>query len=132
MRRMIPLICAVCVIGTMLCGCMQKTASELATDASEVMDKNYSNDNNGLLDDNRGSEAPTDKAEMTTAPTQEETISATEDATDGKLIGDGGEILNPEDGKVEDGDGNVGDMENNDGDGNIAPEDESETVDAFI
>lgn len=120
MKRIIALMCVAVLTAALLCGCMDSVnnmANDVRNKASEVADDmrtdptRYSNDNNGLLDDNRETYSPT-----------EDYV----DNTDGIMTEEGNfsEEWNDmvEDGEVEDGDGNVGELENRDGDANVDEE----------
>ena len=115
MKRFLALIAVVTVICVCLSACageavdkVKQTASEAVSDMTKDATK-YSNDNQGLLDDNR------------------ETLKAsepTEDNTDGVATEDGNMMATEwdnmvENGEVEDGDGNIGERENADGDKNV-------------
>lgn len=115
MKKLIVLLCAVLLISLSLCACEDDTAQKLKQDASEAMSdiKNslstdYSNDNQGLLDDNREAIQPTN-------PTEESTDGIYTD--EGNMGTEWDEMV--ENGEVNDGDGNIGEMENHDGDTNI-------------
>ena len=109
MKRFVALICAVVLAGLILCSCMNNNMTNDAwQNATETVygiredTTEYSNDNNGLLDDNREDITPTNP---------------TVDNTDG-IYTENGNIVDEmiEDGEVNDGDGYVGDAENYDND----------------
>lgn len=114
MKRLFALLCAALILAFSLCACAGNALESVKQTASEAMSDmkkdatDYSNDNNGLLDDNRETSYNADP---------------TADNTDGIFTDDGNmetvwdDMV--EDGKVEDGDGNVGDLENNDDDANV-------------
>ena len=110
MKRILVLLCAVAILSMILCSCMSTTAGKVKDAASEAVSDMkqsataYSGDNEGLFDDNRSTELPTEKSNMM------ETIA---DAVATELD----DMV--ENGEVEDGDGNVGERENKDGDGNV-------------
>ena len=115
MKRLIVLLCAVLFISLSLCACGDDTAQKAKEKASEVMSgiensmsTDYSNDNQGLLDDNRETIEPTN-------PTEDNTDGIYTD--EGNMATEWDEMV--ENGEVDDGDGNIGKMENRDGDGNI-------------
>ncbi len=117
MKRIIALFCIAVMMSALLCGCSEMTndAKKMANDAKNMANDvvsgmkdnvgtEYSNDNQGLLDDVRATVSPTDTIEEST-----DGISTTESNMDNMV----------DDGRVEDGDGNVGSLENHDGDPNI-------------
>ena len=118
MKRIIALFCAVLCMGMLLCSCagLDNTMNTVKERASEALSganndpTRYSGDNNGLFDDNRETMTPTN-------PTYAAEEYTEADYTEDNQIGeDLGEMI--ENGEVEDGDGNVGDLENRDGDPN--------------
>ena len=114
MKRFLVLIAAVLIVSVSLCACgseamdkVKQTASEAISDMTKDETK-YSNDNQGLLDDNRETMGMSE-------PTEDNTDGiATEE---GNMATEWDEMV--ENGEVEDGDGNIGDRENADGDQNI-------------
>ena len=121
MKRFIVLAFAMLMISLSLCGCMDNTVDKVKDKASEALsDMNkdvateHSNDNKGLLDDNRETTA-------TDAPTMTESENETTSSTEGDIIATEWDDM-VEDGEVEDGDGNVGDRENDDNDANVDPD----------
>ena len=139
MKRIIALICAALCMCAALCSCdgINNTVNSVKNKASEAVsgaDNNkdrYSGDNKGLLDDNRETVAPTNPA-MT-----ESELNTELDETEGVIEENIDEMI--DNGEVEDGDGNVGDLENSDGDpytdenaaedGNISAQDQYEADD---
>ena len=115
MKRLLLLVCAVITVCLILCSCMSTTAGKVKDSASEFINDitpqstKYSGDNQGLFDDNRPTELPTEKSNIM------ETIGDAI-ATEWDDMVDNGE--------VEDGDGNIGERENEDGDGNVDPAEE--------
>ena len=113
MKRLTALLCAVLLIGVLCCSCNSETADKTAQKASEAvsdMKQNVKNDRE------------TQNVPVTVVPTEAaETSDVIETLVD-MAATEWNDMV--ENGEVEDGDGNVGDMENHDGDGNAAPEDE--------
>lgn len=113
MKHLIVLLCAALMVGVMLCSCTGATnkvtekASEAVSDIKKDM-KDTATENKSMVDHN-GTVVPTDPTESSMMETIEDAV-----ATEWEDM--------KEDGKVNDGDGNVGERENNDGDGNPAPE----------
>lgn len=106
MRRLLGLICAALMLATVLSGCMTETehkVKEVASEASSGLKKAATE--MGIDDPGTRRITSTDGEDMTERDLGENI----EDAVDSMI----------EDGQVEDGDGNVGDMENRDSDGNI-------------
>ena len=119
MKRITALLCAAVFMCLVLCSCdemgnavnsAKNKASEAVSDINKDINKR-STDNNGLFDDNRETSAPTN------APVTETEFYTETEETEGFIEENVEEMI--ENGEVEDGDGNVGDLENNDGDGNI-------------
>lgn len=111
MKRIIILFCAVMLVGVMLCSCTGQTAEKVKDKASEAVAD--------IKDDMKDN--PTEKRETvavneTTAPTEGSMLETIADAA----MTEWDDMK--ENGKVNDGDGNVGELEKNDGDGNPAPE----------
>lgn len=124
MKKMISILFVACFLSLMLCACMQDAAKDLSNDmataASELMDgengQNRTDDNQGLLDDNREDVNPTNTEE-----------SYNDGAT--SYIGSNSGDNN---GEVNDGDGYVGDNEDHPGvDDNQVP-DSTTDEDSFI
>lgn len=119
MKRITALLCAALCMCLVLCSCdemgsavnsAKNKASEAVSDLNKDMNK-YSTDNNGLFDDNRETVTPTN-------PPVTETEFYTEvEETEGFIEENVEEMI--DNGQVEDGDGNVGDLENIDGDANV-------------
>ena len=113
MKRLFALLCAAMMVGVMLCSCTQ-TANKVKEKASEAVSdikkdmKDSVTENKSMVDHN-GTVMPTDPTEGSMMETIEDAVATEWDSM-------------KEDGKVNDGDGNVGDRENSDGDGNPAPE----------
>ena len=112
MKRLFALLCAAMMVGVMLCSCtgtnkMNEKASEAAADIKNDIKGNVT-ENKSIADKN-GTVVPTDPTDGSMMETIEDAVATEWDNM-------------KEDGKVEDGDGNVGDRENSDGDGNPAPE----------
>lgn len=113
MKRLFALLCAAMLVGVMLCSCtgaankVKEKASEAVSDIKKDM-KDSATENKSMADNN-GTVVPTDPTEDSMMETIEDAVATEWDNM-------------KEDGKVEDGDGNVGDRENSDGDGNPAPE----------
>ena len=113
MKHLIVLLCAALMVGVMLCSCtgatnkVKEKASEAVSDIKKDM-KDTATENKSMKHHN-GTVVPTDPTEGSMMETIEDAV-----ATEWEDM--------KEDGKVNDGDGNVGDRENNDGDGNPAPE----------
>lgn len=113
MKRLFALLCAAMMVGVMLCSCtgaankVKEKASEAVSDIKKDM-KDSATENKSMADNN-GTVVPTDPTEDSMMETIEDAVATEWDNM-------------KEDGKVEDGDGNVGDRENSDGDGNPAPE----------
>lgn len=111
MKRITALVCVMMLSAVLLCGCTRDLTNDARQMASEFMaggteiGTEYSGDNNGLFDDVRESEASTEAIEDNT-----DGISTTES----NMEENWDEMV--EDGQVEDGDGNIGDLENRDGD----------------
>ena len=114
MKRFFALICVILIVSVSLCACAQDAVDKVKQTASEAMsDMNgntteYSNDNKGLLDDNRETVYSAD-------PTVDNTDGIFTD--EGNMATEWDEMV--EDGEVNDGDGNIGERENDDGDANI-------------
>lgn len=114
MKHLFVLMSAVLMVGVMLCSCTGNTANNVKEKASEAVSdikkdmKDNATENKSMVDNN-GTVVPT-------APTDGSMMETIEDAVATEWDN------MKEDGKVDDGDGNVGDRENNDGDGNPAPE----------
>ena len=119
MKKIIALVFAALMTAACLCACegMENTMNKAKDKASEVVsDLNddatkYSGDNNGLFDDNRETITPTNASDNLAET--ETAADVTDDDTMGENIG---EMI--ENGEVEDGDGNVGSLENSDSDAN--------------
>lgn len=113
MKHLFVLLCTALMVGVMLCSCtgtenkVKEKASEAVSDIKKDM-KDSATENKSMFDNN-GTVVPT-------VPTDGSMMETIEDA-----VATEWEDMK-EDGKVEDGDGNVGDRENSDGDGNPAPE----------
>ena len=113
MKRLFALLCAALLVGVILCSCtgtankVKEKASEAVSDIKKDM-KDNATENKSMVDNN-GTVVPT-------APTDGSMMETIEDAVATEWDN------MKEDGKVDDGDGNVGDRENSDGDGNPAPE----------
>ncbi|HBE14667.1 MAG TPA: hypothetical protein DCY72_00245 [Ruminococcaceae bacterium] len=113
MKRLFALLCAAMMVGVMLCSCtgaankVKEKASEAVSDIKKDM-KDSATENKSMADNN-GTVVPTDPTEGSMMETIADAVATEWDNM-------------KEDGKVEDGDGNVGDRENSDGDGNPAPE----------
>lgn len=109
MKRLSALFCAVLVLSFSLCACTQDLVDDAKSKVSEISSDLTpdSTDTNGLTDNSRIDAAPT-------APV--------EDTTDGIYTEEGNMATEWQDmvenGEVEDGDGNIGDLENRDGDAN--------------
>ena len=120
MKRIIALICAAVFIASIMCACdamdgidaTKQKASEAVSDLTNDATK-YSGDNKGLFDDNKETSAPT--------PTNSSDALAEENTAPSDGGDSVGENLDGmlENGQVEDGDGNIGGLENSDGDSNI-------------
>lgn len=118
MKRITALICAALCICLVLCSCdemgnavnsAKNKASEAVSDINKDINK-YSTDNSGLFDDNRETVMPTN------APAAETEYDTETEETEGFIEENVEEMI--DNGQVEDGDGNVGELENSDGDGN--------------
>ena len=113
MKRLFALLCTAMMVGVMLCSCtgtannVKEKASEAVSDIKKDMNDNAT-ENKSVVDQN-GTVVPTDPTEGSVMETIEDAVATEWDSM-------------KEDGKVDDGDGNVGDRENSDGDGNPAPE----------
>lgn len=114
MKRITALFCAAVCLCIILCSCSEfdntvNSAKNKASEAVSGMEKNadrYSTDNNGLFDDN---------TEPTNAPmTETEYYTEADETEDEGIMQNIDEMI--DNGEVEDGDGNVGDLENSDGD----------------
>ena len=119
MKRITALICVALCMCLVLCSCdemgnavnsAKNKASEAVSDINKDINK-YSTDNNGLFDDNRETVTPTN------APAAETEYATEAEETEGFIEENVEEMI--DNGQVEDGDGNVGDLENSDGDGNV-------------
>ena len=111
MKRLFVL-CAAAVLMLSLCGCSQNLSEEakkLATEAASEMRRTATE-----FADNETNRTET-RAE-TLMPTETDETFDESEATENNME----EMI--ENGRVEDGDGNVGDLENNDGDRNIDKE----------
>ena len=110
MKRIIVLLCAVLLLCLSLCSCMNTSAGRVEEKATQAVSGMKPTEHTG--DNDRG---------ITTE--NKDKVKATEDKSN--LMETIGDIVATEwddmvdDGKIEDGDGNVGDLENSDGDGNI-------------
>ena len=113
MKHLLALVCATLLVGVMLCSCtgtankVKEKASEAVSDIKKDM-KDSATENKSMVDTN-GTVVPT---EPTDGSLMETIVDAVATEWDDMV----------EDGQIEDGDGNVGERENNDGDGNPAPE----------
>ena len=113
MKRLFALLCAAMLVGVMLCSCtgtankVKEKASEAVSDIKKDMKDSVTE--NKSMEDNNGTVVPTDPTEGSMMETIVDAVATEWDNM-------------KEDGKVNDGDGNVGDRENSDGDGNPAPE----------
>ena len=120
MKRIIALLCAVVLVAVSMCAC---------SDMTSMMDKTKSGATEAAAATENAAAYQENKRETIARETMQPTDAApmTEDDTDGIFTEDGDleETIEDraedmiEDGKVEDGDGNVGDAENHDGDMNI-------------
>ena len=113
MKRLFALLCAAMLVGVMLCSCtgtankVKEKASEAVSDIKKDMKDSVTE--NKSMEDNNGTVVPTNPTEGSMMETIVDAVATEWDNM-------------KEDGKVNDGDGNVGDRENSDGDGNPAPE----------
>lgn len=123
MKRITLLICAVSVVAILLCACSKMMDSLNGTDQrptdaptnSTDVTREYPSGYDGAFDENRADTRATD----VTAPSEDDTDGIyTEDGNLTETIEERFDDM-VEDGKVEDGDGNVGEAENHDGDMNI-------------
>lgn len=112
MKKFFVLLCAVLMLALSLCACMNTSAGrvdETQAPTTFVKPTEYSKGSEALAETkNNDREAPTDDdSEM-----METIVDAVATEWDDMV----------EDGQIEDGDGNVGERENNDGDGNYDPD----------
>ena len=116
MKRLIALAFALLLVSLSLCSCMENTMNKVKETASEAM-----SDIRNSMDATEDRNAVADSDRNTTP-----TGGYAEDNTDGIFTEEGNMATEfddmVEDGKVEDGDGNVGDLENRDGDENVDEE----------
>ncbi len=103
MKRLFALVCASVILSAILCGCMTETEQKVKDTASEA--------SSGLqkVATEVGFDSQETRADNTAA-TEPDLVDKIEENVDDMV----------ENGEVEDGDGNVGDLENTDGDGNTA------------
>lgn len=116
MKRLIVLVFAVIMVSLVLCSCMENTANRVKETASEAL-----SDIRNSLGATQGRDDLTD-TDRDTDPT----YGYAEDNTDGIYTEEGNMDSEwddmADDGRVEDGDGNVGELENRDGDENTDEE----------
>ena len=105
MKRLIVLLCAALMLIASLTGCMTEAGQNVKEAASEVASGVKKAATEVGIDDHE-----TRRLTEATQPTTGENV--------GEMIEDNVNSM-LENGEVEDGDGNVGDLENNDGDGYV-------------
>lgn len=110
MKRILVFVCAALLLTLTLCGCVNTSAGRVEEKATQSVSGMKPTENNEVIADKRTDTKPTDNTSSII-----ETI--------GDIVATEWDDM-VQDGEVEDGDGNVGDLENHDGDGVAAPEDE--------
>ena len=113
MKRLLALMCAVLIVGFSLCACSEDTVKSAKQTASEAM-----SDIKKDLTQNTDNKDGMGKNDRATIAATEPVESAADDTDIGEMIETEWNDM-VDDGEVNDGDGNVGDLENKDGDGNV-------------